>query len=80
MIMQGAWGEDSNRQKAKSTLNSKKGWDKKKAMENRAIIKQRGKGLLIPLHGKMLDNCKTCDERGAVNWNCRRAVACFFIH
>ena len=64
MIMQGAWGEDSNRQKAKSTLNSKKGWDKKKAMENRAIIKQRGKGLLIPLHGKMLDGCKTCDERG----------------
>ena len=64
MIMQGAWGEDSNRQKAKSTLNSKKGCDKKKAMENRAIIKHRGKGLLIPLHGKMLDDCKTCDERG----------------
>ena len=36
----------------------------KNIMEERAIIKQRGKCLFIPLHGKMLDDCKTCDERG----------------
>ena len=49
-------------------------------MEERAIIKQRGKWLFIPLDGKMLDDyCKTCDERGdyvaaAVNCN-RNAIA-----
>jgi len=38
---------------------------KKKIMEERAIIKQRGKWLFIPLDEKMLDDyCKTCDERG----------------